>query len=302
MASTVSSGLREAQAPQRGQGKDAPLPTGGPDSDVASGTSRTSPNIPVLSNRFLVASLRGLLPLRLLAVLLAFLLAVGSLGCGTKKPSPPPGGWGSVPPTQRPYTIKGKTYHPIPTADGYFEEGVASWYGEDFHGNPTSCGEIYDMHKLTAAHKILPMHTKLKVTNLENGKTVEVRVNDRGPFVAGRVIDMSYAGAKALDMHVKGTTRVRLESVGSIPGAASARELPGPFYVQIGAFVHQGNAERLVATIRRAGYPGSRIHFKEVGGERFYRVHAGTFATLDEAEAARAKLARDYRGAFVIGE
>lgn len=240
-------------------------------------------------------------PLRLLATLLVLCMAAG-LGCGSKKPSPPPGGWGKAPATQRPYTIKGKTYYPIPTADGYFEDGVASWYGEDFHGKSTSCGEIYDMYKLTAAHKILPMHTKLKVTNLENGKTVEVRVNDRGPFVAGRVIDMSYAGAKALGMHVKGTTRVRLESVGGIPGAASFRQLPGPFYVQIGAFVHPGNAERLAEAMRRAGYGGTRIHFKEVGGERFYRVHVGTFASLDEAEAGRARLARDFRGAFVIAE
>ncbi len=296
MASRVSPWAGKARSGQAGPGKKTPPPASGPG---AFGGPSPGPGPCV---RLPGPARRGRALSRLLAAIAVVSLLAAVAGCGSKKPSPPPGGWGSVPPTQRPYTIKGKTYQPIPSADGYFEEGVASWYGEDFHGNPTSCGEIYDMHKLTAAHKILPMHTRLKVTNLENGKSVEVRVNDRGPFVAGRVIDMSYAGAKALDMHVKGTTRVRLESVGSIPGAASARQLPGPFYVQIGAFVHQGNAERLLAGIRRAGYPGSRIHFKEVGGERFYRVHAGTFATLDEAEAGRAKLARDYRGAFVIAE
>jgi rare lipoprotein A len=239
-------------------------------------------------------------PALLAAVVAALLLVLA--GCGAKAPSPPPGGWGKAPATQRPYTIKGKTYHPIPSADGYVEEGVASWYGKDFHGKLTSCGEIYDMHKLTAAHKILPMHTTLKVTNLENGRSITVRVNDRGPFVAGRVIDMSFAGAKALDMHVKGTTRVRLESVGGIPGATSARDLPGPFFVQIGAFVNERNAERLLAVIRRAGYRESRINSKDMGGERFFRVHAGAFATLDEAERARSRLSGEYRGAFVIGE
>lgn len=238
-------------------------------------------------------------PLRLF---LLGLVALALAGCGAKTPAPPPGGWSKAPATQRPYTIKGKTYHPIPSADGYVEEGVASWYGRDFHGKPTSCGEIYDMHKLTAAHKILPMHTTLKVTNLDNGRSVTVRVNDRGPFVSGRVIDMSFAGAKALDMHVKGTTRVRLESVGGIPGATSARDLPGPFYVQIGAFVNERNAQRLLTVIRRAGYHNSRIHSKDVGGERFFRVHAGTFATLSEAERARSRLSGEYRDAFVIGE
>jgi len=235
----------------------------------------------------------------LLAAMLLMSLALA--GCGGKKP-PPQGGYGKAPATQRPYSIKGKTYHPIPSADGYAEEGVASWYGKDFHGKSTSCGEIYDMYKLTAAHKILPMHTTLKVTNLENGRSVTVRVNDRGPFVSGRIIDMSYAGAKALDMHVKGTTKVRLESVGGIPGATSVRDLPGPFYVQIGAFVNESNAQRLLTVIRRAGYQQSRIHSKDVGGERFFRVHAGTFPSLDEAERARVRLSGEYRDAFVIGE
>lgn len=233
------------------------------------------------------------------AVLAAAILA----GCAATTPPPPSTpGKGKVPATQRPYTIKGQTYHPIPSADGYVEEGVASWYGDDFHGKPTSCGEIYDMHKLTAAHKILPMHTTLKVTNLDNGRSVVVRVNDRGPFVSGRIIDMSYAGAKALDMHVKGTTRVRLESVGGIPGATSVKDIPGPFYVQIGAFVNESNAMRLLTVIRRAGYQQSRINSKDVGGERYYRVHAGAFASLDEAERARARLSGEYRNAFVIGE
>gem|GEM_PF-186653 len=277
-------------------------------SPSGSGTAGGRPGCPPRETRRRAAcptrppGLWGVFRARALALLVLGLAAVALVGCGAKSPSPPPGGWGKAPATQRPYTVKGKTYHPIPSADGYTEEGVASWYGKDFHGKPTSCGEIYDMHKLTAAHKILPMHTTLKVTNLENGRSVTVRVNDRGPFVSGRVIDMSFAGAKALDMHNKGTTRVRLESVGSIPGATSARDLPGPFYVQIGAFVNERNAQRLLTVIKRAGYAQSRIHSKDVGGERFFRVHAGTFATLSEAERARTRLSGEYRDAFVIGE
>ncbi len=204
--------------------------------------------------------------------------------------------------TQRPYTIKGETYYPLASAHGFSEEGVASWYGPNFHGKRTSNGEVYDMYKMTAAHKILPMNTTLKVTNLENGRAIMVRINDRGPFVAGRVIDLSRAGAEALDMHRKGTARVRLETVGGIPGAASVEDIPGPFYVQVGAFVNPDNAERLLSRMRRMGYRESRIHYREVDGERFWRVHAGTFPTLSEAERGKARLSGEFKGAFVIGE
>jgi len=101
----------------------------------------------------------------------------------------------SIPPTQRPYEIFGEVYYPLPSADGFAEEGIASWYGPDFHGNCTSCGEIYDMYEFTAAHKLLPMHTYVRVLNLENNRETVVRINDRGPFVKGRVIDLSLAAA-----------------------------------------------------------------------------------------------------------
>jgi len=241
----------------------------------------------------------------LLALVLAAAVLLG--GCaifgGGDSPSGPSGkSYSGKRGTQRPYTIKGKTYYPLASAHGYAEEGVASWYGPNFHGKRTSNGEVYDMYKMTAAHKILPMNTTLKVTSLENGRSIVVRVNDRGPFVSGRVIDLSRAGAEALDMHRKGTARVRLETLGGIPGAETVDDIPGPFYVQVGAFVNPDNAERLLSRMRRMDFRQSRIHYREVDGERFWRVHAGIFPSLAEAERARARLSGEFKGAFVIGE
>ena len=102
--------------------------------------------------------------------------------------------------TMRPYTINGKTYYPTVVKVGDRDSGIASWYGPDFHGKRTSNGEIYDMHAMTAAHKTLPMNTMVRVTNIKNGKNIIVRINDRGPFVAGRVIDLSKTGAVKLDV------------------------------------------------------------------------------------------------------
>jgi rare lipoprotein A len=114
------------------------------------------------------------------------------------------------PATQRPYVIEGQTYHPIPSAEGYEETGLASWYGDPFHGRKTANGETYDMYGVTAAHKTLPMDTMLLVKNLANGKTTTVRVNDRGPFVDGRIIDLSYNTAKELGVLHHGTEQVQI--------------------------------------------------------------------------------------------
>jgi len=115
-----------------------------------------------------------------------------------------------------PYTINGQTY--VPTVDPkYRAEGVASWYGPDFHGKETANGEIYDMHGISAAHKTMPIPSYARVTNLENGRSIVVRVNDRGPFVGDRVIDLSVGTAKALDAYAKGLSRVRVEYVGHAP-------------------------------------------------------------------------------------
>jgi rare lipoprotein A len=117
--------------------------------------------------------------------------------------------------TQRPYVINGITYYPIPSAAGYAEMGLASWYGEPFHGRRTANGEIYDMYGETAAHKTLPMDTILLVKNLENGKSSVVRINDRGPFVQERIIDLSYSKAQHLGIIGKGTAKVEIVALGA---------------------------------------------------------------------------------------
>ena len=116
---------------------------------------------------------------------------------------------------QRSYTVRGKTYTTLPTAEGYAEEGAASWYGSKFHGKQTASGEVYNMHKLTAAHKTLPFTSYVKVTNQENNRSVIVRVNDRGPFHEDRLIDVSYAAAKELGMTNQGVVHVIVEDIGS---------------------------------------------------------------------------------------
>lgn len=125
--------------------------------------------------------------------------------------------------TPTPHQIVGKTYNPLPSIQGFEEEGVASWYGPDFHGRQTSCGEIYDMHGLTAAHKTLPMNTWLLIRNLENDRVVTVRVNDRGPFYEERIVDLTRAAADSLGFLDRGTARVRItvlagaENLAAIP-------------------------------------------------------------------------------------
>jgi len=115
----------------------------------------------------------------------------------------------------RPYTVNGKTYHPFKKVKiGYTEVGMASWYGFDFHGKYTSDGEVYNMFDYTAAHKTLPMNTIVKVTNLENGKSVIVRINDRGPFVKNRIIDLSYIAAKKIGLDKMGTAKVKITVIG----------------------------------------------------------------------------------------
>jgi rare lipoprotein A len=230
-----------------------------------------------------------LLPLGLALALLS--------GCAGKAPTPYRG-----PATQRPYTVKGVTYTPLHSAKGYREEGVASWYGPGFHGHSTSCGEIYDQYKPTCAHKLLPMHTMVRVTNLQNGRAIVLRVNDRGPFVAGRIVDLSLHAARELGLHERGTARVRVEVVGDVPGVSPDGELPGPFYVQVGAFTQQENAQRLLPRMVSAGYDGSRILDKDIDGVRYWRVLAGVFPTMDAAEQARSRLASVYQGAFVIAQ
>jgi len=159
----------------------------------------------------------------------------------------------------------------------YVEEGVASWYGVPFNGRRTSNGEIYDMHEYTAAHRTLPFNCVVRVTNLNNGKHTEVRINDRGPFVANRVIDLSLSAAQAIEMVGTGTANVRLEILsGPNPNV-------GFFAVQIGAFKVQENAERLKAQMAES-YPPVSIATYDSPNGTFYRVRIGRLPSEDAAQ------------------
>ena len=200
-------------------------------------------------------------------------LAVALSGCslgGSKTPSK------KGPAGTRPYTVRGKTYYPLLSAHGFREEGIASWYGRDFHGKTTSNGERYNMYGMTAAHKLLPFNTQVKVTNKANGRSIVVRINDRGPFVANRVIDL---------------TR-------TVPGLKDG-ELSGRFYVQLGAFGTQANARALVSRMEARGTP-ARVFFSE--NLSFWRVQAGPYATLKQAEAASESFEAEFPSNFVEAE
>lgn len=240
--------------------------------------------------------------IKILVVLFAFVFLAGLCGCGPK--SIPSGGGISAPPkgkgkggTYRPYTIRGKTYYPLQSGEGYSEKGMASWYGPNFHGKKTANGETYNMHHMTAAHRVLPMHTRVTVQNLDNGRTAEVRINDRGPFVSNRIIDLSYAAAKQLGVVGPGTARVHVRSLGS-----QRIQYVGPFYVQYGAFVVRENALRLRDRLAGRGFKGTRVTKGELGGTVYWRVQVGAFATLGEAESIRAQLLRESPDCFVIAD
>jgi len=227
-------------------------------------------------------------------ILAAFLTALLLASCSGTTPKGAPKG------TFRPYTIKGKTYYPLKHGHGYSEEGYASWYEPGwFSGKTTANGERLSSSELTCAHKVLPMNTMIKVVNLENGREVTVRVNDRGPFVAGRCIDLTPAGAKALGFYGKGKARVSIATEGGVPGMQDG-VLPGPFFVQVGAFAVEANARRLAASLARRGYGGTRIEAGDQTGQFLWRVQAGQFEGMDEAVAALDRLSDEFSGAFVI--
>jgi rare lipoprotein A len=165
------------------------------------------------------------------------------------------------------------------------ERGIASWYGHPYHGRPTSSGEIYNMYDMTAAHRTLPFGTRVTVHDLENGQNVTVRINDRGPFIEGRIIDLSYAAAQA--MHMSGIAQVYLE----ILGLGEANLMPGIFAVQVGAFRNQSNAERLKERLGTAFGPVAIQGFDR-GDGFFYRVRVGQESTEDAARSLADSLRR----------
>lgn len=197
------------------------------------------------------------------------------------------------------YETLGRRYYVLPSAEGYVERGVASWYGPTFHGVSTSSGERYDMYGMTAAHKTLPLPTYARVTNLRNGRSVVVRINDRGPFVANRLIDLSWTAAAKLDMLREGTTLVEVRAL--VPGkpdelSRSAETPPPTLYLQAGAFAQAGNAQSLLARLQAAGIPGAFVlgptATRDPGARPLYRVRVGPVASVADFDRLSARLAQ----------
>lgn len=195
-----------------------------------------------------------------------------------------------------PYTVLGKTYRVLPTARGYDERGIASFYGNKFHGYKTSSLENYDMYAFSAASKTLPLPSYARVTNLQNGKSVIVRVNDRGPFVAGRLIDLSYAAAVKIGIWPKGTGLVEVRGID--PRQSSA-ELPPPpvvtarqpgIYLQVGAFSDVDNAERVASRLREANFAPVQVIEADVNGHRVRRVRVGPLNDVESADRVSARI------------
>lgn len=182
------------------------------------------------------------------------------------------------------YDVLGKRYFVLNSADGYLERGVASWYGPGFHAASTSNGERYDMYAMTGAHKTLPLPAYVQVTNLSNGKHVVVRVNDRGPFKEGRIIDLSYTAAAKLDMLKAGTTFVEVRALTSMqktsppPAPAATSDL----YVQAGAFATETNASKLLGQLRSKGIDNAFVREDQVEGKALYRVRVGPVPSVNE--------------------
>jgi peptidoglycan lytic transglycosylase len=213
------------------------------------------------------------------SILPAALALVAIAGCAHRNVSVPPPAPVPQPSEQPPSQPPG----PPSVAGQFVEDGVASWYGVPFNGHRTSDGEIYDMHQFTAAHRTLPFNSVVRVTNLTNGRQTEVRINDRGPFVANRVIDLSFAAAQAIGMVGPGTARVRLDVVsGPSPTA-------GFFGVQVGAFLRSENADRLKAQLGSKYSPISIVTFDSPNGT-FYRVRIGHYDTEDAARQLASRL------------
>ena len=216
------------------------------------------------------------------------------------------------------YSVLGRSYRVLPSADGYVERGTASWYGSKFHGYMTSSFEPYDMYQFSAAHKTLPLPSYARVTNLDNGKSVIVRVNDRGPFHDNRLIDLSYAAAVKIGVWPKGTGRVEVRAidpahpedsraamrtaaadpqpahpaVGVRSATADAGASAPRIYLQLGAFGERRNAERAVADAQRAGIGPLSIEAISVSGRDVHRVRVGPLADAAAADALAARVQR----------
>lgn len=242
----------------------------------------------------------------MIIVLLLILLA----GCGPVTVTPEPSGK-KRPPTQKPYKIGGKTYYPINSANGYKETGNASWYGKKFHGRKTANGETYDMYAKTAAHKTLPMNTVLLVRNLDNGKETVVRVNDRGPFVRGRIIDLSYTAAGEIGLIQSGVVKTQIIAMGEPAGSEKMGQkgadkliyqdfYNGNYYIQVGSFLNKINAEKIARLFMSQG---TRVIIEPyiTSSNTYYRVQIFAGTSLKLAKVLEEQLRKTgYSGAFTF--
>ena len=264
------------------------------------------------------------MPLRLTLLAVA-LLALAACGGNTVRGDGPPGGSSRIPdlpgdaiprPESRSrygngpvYEVLGKRYTVMPSSAGYRERGVASWYGKKFHGNLTSNREVYDMYAMTAAHKTLPLPAYVRVRNLSNNKSIVVRVNDRGPFVHNRIIDLSYSAALKLDMIKDGTSLVEVTAIsfdepqgdrpvrrsnppappstsdGQTPYRSTPAVAENRIYVQVGAFGDRANAERRLSALSLAGIKDAFIHEQRTPEHTLYRVRIGPVAGVVQFDA-----------------
>lgn len=216
------------------------------------------------------------------------------------------------PATQKPYKINGVRYTPLASANGFVQIGLASWYGKKFHGRKTANGEIYDMYAMTAAHKTLPLGTWVRVHNLENNRKIVVRINDRGPFVHGRIIDLSYTGAKKLEILGPGTAKVKVTALGEATSYSAKTKDPvafkpldywkGNFTVQVGAFQVKSNADNYRYKLSKT-YQNAHVSAFSDDRGTFYRVRIGRFADLNDAMRFSDKMiAQGFGSAFAVAE
>jgi peptidoglycan lytic transglycosylase len=260
---------------------------------------------------------------RLCGALLSMMLLAACAGGGARHAAPTSTRSSTAAPAAEPraergnppfYDVLGKRYHVLPTSAGYRARGVASWYGPDFHGLATSSGERYDMNAMTAAHTTLPLPTWVEVTNLENGRSVVVKVNDRGPFVDNRLIDLSYAAARALDMVRNGTARVEVRTMASPPGQpllATAPATPPPTPARAAAAVETVPPRPvIVPTAPNAPPPleasvfslPSALVAATAADSRMF-VQAGAFAQRDNAVRLVARLKADgFADTFIVSD
>lgn len=247
-------------------------------------------------------------------VLLVMLGLLVMTGCASLNPFPkriystppkskPTSTTRSYDPKTRPYTVLGKTYYPLQNAAGYDEVGRASWYGEDFHGKKTANGQIYDMYGVSAAHKTLPLGTQVRVTNLENNRSVILVINDRGPFVHGRILDLSYGAAKKLDTVERGVAKVRITAIGSIPNSRPTKLATSAikyYHVRVGAFADRENAERTHRRLLSSGFPGAKISTVNRNGQVLHVVQAGSYTSRDKAERIQESLKEDFPTCYIV--